>query len=123
MARILVVEDDIWSLRLVQELLEDRGHHVVGAASVDDGIAALAAHGADGILLDLRIPGGGGEALLAALRDRAAAPPVIAFTGAAMVGDRERLLADGFAGHIAKPIDVRTFATTVEAYLAARLSQ
>jgi CheY-like chemotaxis protein len=36
-----------------------------------------------------------------------------------MPGDRERLLASGFQGYLSKPIDTRTFAAAVEAYLDA----
>jgi CheY-like chemotaxis protein len=120
MVRILVVEDDVWSRRLVIELLEYRGHEVVCADTVDDGREQLARGAPDAVLLDLHIPGGGGERLLEGIRAHDAALPVIAFTGAAMVGDRERFLAAGFSGHIAKPIDVRTFAATIEAYVATR---
>ena len=41
MARILLVEDDLWSRRLAFELLELRGHDVLCAAGVTDGRAQL----------------------------------------------------------------------------------
>jgi CheY-like chemotaxis protein len=117
MARILVVEDDLWSRRLVFELLVLRGHDVLCAAGVGDGRAQLDSVKFDAVLLDINIPGGGGEILLREIREYNAVMPVIAFTASAMTGDRERFLAEGFTGHISKPIDVRSFGETVESYL------
>jgi len=34
-----------------------------------------------------------------------------------MPGDRERLLGSGFQGYLSKPINTRTFASTVEQFL------
>lgn len=117
MARILVVEDDLWSRRLVLELLEYAGHDVLCASGVTDGRAQLDSVKFDAVLLDITIPGGGGEALLREIREYNAVMPVIAFTASAMVGDRERFLAAGFSGHVSKPLDVRTFVQTIESFL------
>lgn len=117
MARILVVEDDLWSRRLVFDLLVLRGHDVLCASGVSDGRAQLDTVKFDAVLLDINIPGGGGELLLQKIRESNAVLPVIAFTASAMVGDRERFLAKGFTGHLCKPIDVKSFGETVEGYL------
>jgi CheY-like chemotaxis protein len=45
--------------------------------------------------------------------------PVVAVTAQAMDGDRQRLLQAGFDGYLSKPIDVRSFAATVEAFVRA----
>jgi len=119
MARILVVEDDIWSRRLVLELLEYAGHEVLCASCVSDGQAQLNSVKFDVVLLDINIPGGGGELLVREIREYNAGLPVIAFTASAMAGDRERFLAAGFSGHVSKPIDVRTFAETIERFIVA----
>jgi len=117
MARILVVEDDLWSRRLVFDLLVLRGHNVLCASGVSDGRAQLDSVRFDAVLLDINIPGGGGEVLLEEIREYNAVIPVIAFTASTMAGDRERFLAAGFTGHISKPIDVKSFCETVESYL------
>jgi CheY-like chemotaxis protein len=121
MARILVVEDDLWSRRLVFELLVLRGHDVLCAAGVGDGRAQLDSVRFDAVLLDINIPGGGGEVLLREIREYNAVMPVIAFTASAMTGDRERFLSQGFTGHISKPIDVKSFGETVEGYLLPQM--
>ena len=121
MARILVVEGDLWSRRLMLELLSLRGHEVQCAASVGDGRTQLDAVTFDAVLLDVHTPGGGGKILLREIHEDHAVMPVIALTASAMAGDRERFLADGFTGHISKPIDVKSFGETVEGYLLPQL--
>jgi CheY-like chemotaxis protein len=120
-ARILVVEDNSLNRLLVHDLLELRGHTVVEAATVEEARAALALgrERPDLLLLDVQIPGGGGEAVIREVRQRAelADMPIIAVTSLAMPGDRERLLSIGFQGYLSKPIDTRTFGAAIESYL------
>lgn len=118
MARILVVEDDEWSRRIVVELLEMHGHEAVQAVDAASARAALT-QGPELVLLDIQFPGGSGEQLLAEVRASAsfAELPVIALTASAMSGDRERFLRLGFTAYMSKPIDVRTFASTIDHYL------
>ena len=117
-AKILVVEDDAWSLRIVRELLEMRGHEVLVAGDVPAARAQLA-HAPALVLLDIHIPGGGGELLLREIRatDATRALPVVALTASAMRGDRERFLRDGFTAYMSKPIDVATFGEKIEQLL------
>lgn len=118
MAKILVVEDDPWSQRIVCELLEMRGHEVLAADSVGSARGELAKR-PELVLLDIHIPGGGGEQLLREIRAERTFDglPVIALTASAMTGDRERFLRQGFTAYMSKPIDVKTFGQTVEYYL------
>jgi two-component system cell cycle response regulator DivK len=116
MAKILVVEDDPWSQRIVCDVLMMHGHEVLTA----DGVAAAREHLAqrpDVVLLDINIPGGGGEVFLREIRVHDAELPVIALTASAMHGDRERFLRQGFTAYMSKPIDVRTFAASVEEHV------
>lgn len=118
MAKVLVVEDDPWSQRIVVELLEMRGHDVLAADSVASA-RELLAHEPQIVLLDIHIPGGGGEALLREIRasQTYGGLPVIALTASAMAGDRERFLRQGFTAYLSKPIDVKSFGTTVEHFV------
>jgi CheY-like chemotaxis protein len=61
----------------------------------------------DLVLLDLRMPELDGYEVAAAIKraPTLAQTLVVAVTGSAMVGDRERVAAAGFDGYIQKPID------------------
>jgi CheY-like chemotaxis protein len=120
-ARILIVEDNPLSRLLVHDILALRGHDVLEAATVDEARQLLATRPVDLLLLDVHIPGGGGEAVIREVRQRShlAGLPIVAVTSLAMPGDRERLLGSGFQGYLSKPIDTRSFGAAVEAYLRA----
>lgn len=119
MARVLVVEDDPWSQRIVTDLLEMRGHEVIMASDVASARRELA-NQPQVVLLDIHIPGGGGEVLLREIRASAerASLPVIALTASAMTGDKERFLQLGFTAYMSKPIDVKMFCPTIERLVA-----
>jgi CheY-like chemotaxis protein len=118
MARVLVVEDDEWSRRIVVELLELRGHEPIQAVDAASARVGLERR-PDLVLLDIQFPGGSGVELIAEIRSDAtlARLPVIALTASAMTGDRERFLREGFTAYMSKPIDVRSFAATIEHHL------
>jgi CheY-like chemotaxis protein len=118
-ARILIVEDNPLNRLLIHDILELRGHDVMEAATVEEARAALASTRPDLLLLDVQIPGGGGEAIIREVRKHAHMIdlPIIAVTSLAMPGDRERLLSIGFQGYLSKPIDTRTFGAAIESYL------
>src|SRR5215213_3826999 len=106
---ILIVEDNDKNTKLVRDILQFKGYRTLEAATAAHGIALAAAERPDLILMDIQLPDMDGVAALAALRaDARTAPiPVVAVTAFAMPSDRERLLAAGFDGYLAKPIDVR----------------
>jgi CheY-like chemotaxis protein len=121
-ACILVVEDNPVNLRLVCDILQYRGHRTLEAGRVEEGREQLRRSVPDLILLDLQIPGGGGELLLREIRENPTLKhlPVIAFTAFAMRGDANRLLKAGFDAYMSKPIDTRTFCPEIEVYLGKR---
>ena len=118
-ARILYVEDDPSSARLVQRILEAEGFDVRIAT---DGIAALEAARQlrpDLILMDINISGLDGYEVTTRLRalEELRDVPIVAVTAATLKGDRERALIAGCDGYIPKPIDVDRFPQQVEAFL------
>ncbi len=122
-ASILVIDDNRTNLDLMVYLLRAFGHTPSGA---NDGIAGLEAARADHydlVLADILMPGIDGYELARRFKadPKLADRKIVAVTALAMVGDRERALAAGFDGYIAKPIDPQTFVTQVDEYLPARL--
>ena len=118
-ARILIVEDNPLNRLLIHDVLELRGHEVFEASTVAEAKVVLDAEKLDLLLLDVQIPGGGGEVVIREVRARPelAELPIVAVTSLAMPGDRERLLGIGFQGYLSKPIDTRTFGAAIEAFL------
>ena len=57
------------------------------------------------IVSDIGIPGEDGYSFMAKLRTSASHPPAIALTAYARAEDRDRIMASGFAFHLAKPVD------------------
>ena len=119
--RILLVEDNPDNLELMTYLLAARGHTLLTADDGEEGLEAAQRLAPDLIVCDIQLPRMSG--LEVALRLKSdptlAATPLVAVTAFAMVGDRDRMLAAGFDGYVAKPIDPETFAERVEAFLRA----
>lgn len=108
--QILLVEDQEINRTFVQRLLERQGHRVAPAA---DGLMALdlLERGRfDVMLLDIQMPGMGGEEVIGRVRQQEQRTgthlPTIALTAHALAGDREKLLAAGFDGYVAKPVEM-----------------
>lgn len=119
MARILLVEDDPLSRKLVSDLLTHRGHQVVEAGSVDEARQQMQRGEPQLVLLDVQIPGGGGQLVLEEIRRREQMEgvPVVAVTALASKQDEDRLKRLGFDAYFSKPISTRTFAAQLEALL------
>ena len=119
MGKILVVEDSPDIRVLVRMLLEAAGHEVVTANDGREGVEAARREAPDLVLMDLSLPMLSGWEATRELKSSPATADitVLAVTAHAMQGDRERALAAGCDGFIAKPIDEETFATTVASHL------
>lgn len=116
---ILVIEDNPTNLDLMTYLLRAFGHTTTTAVDGEDGVAAALGAAPDLILCDLALPRLDGFGVARRLKADASLRgiPLIAVTAAAMVGDRDKVIASGFDGYISKPIDPQTFVADVEAYL------
>ncbi len=105
MKRIAVVEDNPDNRLLVQLLLEP-AYEVVEFESGSAALDGIPGANPDLVLLDISLPEMDGTEVLHRLRDDPAMArlPVVALTAHAMAGDREKYLALGFNGYVAKPI-------------------
>jgi two-component system, sensor histidine kinase and response regulator len=107
--RVLVAEDNDFNARLVHELVRRRGHQPYIVATGDEALAQLEQHEFDLLLLDLHMPGLDGFQVIERIREKERATgghlPVIALTARSRAEDRERCLAAGMDGFLAKPID------------------
>jgi two-component system, sensor histidine kinase and response regulator len=105
---ILVAEDNLVNQKLAKRLLEKRGHTVRLVGNGREAAAALAEKDYDLVLMDIQMPELDGIAVTTLLREREKLTGtrqfVVAMTALAMKSDRERCLAAGMDGYLAKPI-------------------
>ncbi len=117
--RILVIEDNPANLELMTFLLEAFGYTVVAARDGAEGIEMVRRERLDLIICDVHMPRVDGYEVARYLKKDPMTRriPLVAVTALAMVGDREKVLAAGFDGYIAKPIAPEIFVGQVEAFL------
>jgi two-component system cell cycle response regulator DivK len=122
MARILVVEDDEKSRRLLTDVLQYHGFEVCAYNTGEDGLADARMCCPDAALLDIQLPGIDGFNVLAQLRAESAgaAMPVIAVTASVMDQDRRKILAAGFDAYVPKPVNIHELVTILTELLAKK---
>ncbi|CAN5632523.1 response regulator [soil metagenome] len=115
---ILIVEDNAMNLKLARDVLRFNGFRTLETTSGEEALPMAREHQPDLVLMDIALPGIDG--VEAARRLRAApetkAIPIVALTASVMETDRARFVEAGFAGLIAKPINVLKFPEQVLAY-------
>jgi len=102
---VLVVDDEADARELLRRLLAERGCDVATACSAEEALTLLAAGPCDVLLTDIGMPGTDGYELLRRVRAANDAQKAIAVTAFARPEDRDRALAAGFDGHLAKPVN------------------
>jgi two-component system cell cycle response regulator DivK len=119
--RVVVVEDNDRSRRLIVHVLGRDGFETTAVATGEEALELVRADPPDLLLLDIQLAGSAldGEAVLRLIREdpRTSGLVVVALTAFAVRGDEDRFLASGFDGYIPKPIDVRTVVGQLLSYL------
>lgn len=123
MARILVIEDNPESLELMRYLIHAFGHAALLATDGEPGIDLALSETPDLIVCDIHLPTMDGYEVARQMKRNPAlrSIPLVAVTTLAMVGDRDKVLAAGFDGYIAKPIVPKRFVEQLESYLRTPL--
>jgi PAS domain S-box-containing protein len=118
---ILLAEDNRVNQMLAVRLLEKRGHHVQVAGDGREALEKLGTADFDLVLMDVQMPVMGGFEATAAVRETEKSTgkhiPIVALTAHAVPGDRERCLAAGMDGYVAKPIHPEELFRQIEALI------
>ena len=116
---ILIVEDNEKNRKLERDILQFHGYRTIEAENGEDGVRLALETPPALILMDIQLPRMSGIDALRILRAdaRTRSVPVIAVTASAMSQDRQKIMAAGFDGYHAKPIDVTQFVVAVRQML------
>ena len=118
MGRVLVVDDEPGVLFTLKEVLLDRGHEVITAASGREALARF--EGVEAVISDLSMPGMDGLELLRALHERDAALPVVLLTAHGSEKVAVAAMKAGAYDYATKPFDIDEILIVVERALEAR---
>ncbi|MCB0169031.1 MAG: hybrid sensor histidine kinase/response regulator [Anaerolineae bacterium] len=122
LANILVVDDTKANLRLLVEILAQRGYQVRPAANGARALAAAQADPPDLILLDIMMPDIDGYAVCEQLKadEQTQDIPIIFLSALNEVLDKVKAFAIGGVDYITKPFQVEEVLVRVETHLALR---
>ncbi|WP_083461711.1 response regulator [Thermanaerothrix daxensis] len=117
--KILVVDDDLETLRLVGLMLQKQGYHVVTAASGEEGLQVAVREQPDLILLDIMMPGLDGFEVTRRLRQNpeTSSIPILIFTAKSQVEDKVEGYEAGADDYLTKPIHPAELIAHIKALL------
>lgn len=115
----LIVDDNENNLLLEKDLLLNFGFEVFEAETAEKGIAIAIKEKLDIIVMDVRLPDMRGPEAAKILRQLSETKhiPIIFVTASVMQDERNELSIIDNSGFISKPINTRTFAKEIDAYI------
>lgn len=118
--KILVVDDDVDTLRLVGLMLQRQGYQIVAANNGNQALSLAQNENPDLILLDIMMPDMDGYEVTRRLRALAttASTPIIMFTAKSQVDDKVAGFEAGVDDYLTKPTQPRELFAHVKAVLA-----
>jgi two-component system response regulator AtoC len=113
MTRLLVVDDDPVTCRLLADVFGRDGFTVIGETDPQRALARVAHEPIDLAVLDVQMPEMDGLTLLRGLRDRIPGLPVVIMTAFGSIDTAVRAIASGAVDYVSKPMDVEEIRGTV----------
>ncbi|MBN1890767.1 MAG: response regulator [Thermoflexales bacterium] len=117
--KILIVDDDMESLKLIGLMLERRGYQILAAQDGGQALDKIRANMPDLIILDVMMPGVDGIEVCRRLRANpdTAHIPIVMFTAKTTINDKVAGFQAGADDYLTKPIHPAELASRVEAIL------
>jgi DNA-binding NtrC family response regulator len=120
MTRILVVDDDAVTCRLLTEVLSRDGATVLSETDPRRAIPRVAEDPVDLAILDVRMPRVDGLELLRGLRERLPGLPVVIMTAFGSIDTAVQAYASGAIDYVSKPMNLEEIRATVRRVLDRR---
>ena len=113
---VLLAEDNPVNQEVAVAMLSRRGHRIDVAHNGIEAVEAATATDYDVILMDIQMPELDGIEAMKRIRQIPGkkTPPIVAMTAHALEEERQRFLADGMDGYLAKPFKPHELFTAVE---------
>jgi len=112
--RVLIVDDDLPVRRACAEIAAGLGFSTQAVESIPGARAALAVGSIDIVLLDLKLPGGGGLTLLEEIRGKYPETVVVVMTAFATVNSAVEAMRIGAGDYLTKPFTLEELSITLE---------
>ena len=104
--RVLLVDDEVEFLASMKTSLQRRGFKVGTATDGKSGLALFASERFDVVVLDVKMPGLGGEEVFREIRRKQPTVPVIMLTGHGTIQQAFQTSKEGVFEYVAKPCEV-----------------
>ena len=114
MMHVLVVDDDAAIRTAVSDIARNLGYAVSSVDDANGARAALKAHMADIVLLDLKLPGGGGLPLVEEIRTIYPETVVVVMTAYATVSSAVEAMRTGASEYLTKPFTMDELSDVLE---------
>ena len=120
--RVLLVEDDLSTIDVLEKALQHLGYEVRVATNGLEAVKMAVSELPDLVVMDIMLPELDGFAATRRLRENPSTRdvPILAATAKAMPGDKEKCLAAGCDGYIAKPFSHRELEVAIAGVLKGR---
>jgi DNA-binding response OmpR family regulator len=118
--KVLIIDDDLDTLRLVGLMLQKQGFQIVAASSGPQGLELALSELPDVILLDVMMPGMDGYEVARRLRgsEKTASIPILMFTAKSQLDDKVNGFEAGADDYLTKPTHPAELQAHVKALLA-----
>ncbi len=117
--KVFIVEDNELNLKLFTDLLKSNNYDVSFTRDGEVAVELMRKFMPNLILMDIQLQGISGLDIIKKIKEdkHIRHIPIIAVTAFAMKDDREKIMASGCEGYIAKPISIEPFLQIVAQYI------
>lgn len=120
--KILIVEDEADLVQTLSKRLSSAGYEIGVSMDATSGIMQMRKFKPDLLILDLMLPGGGGQAVMKALKlsTHTANIPVLVLTGMQNPTHKQNIESMGISAYMTKPYDFAEVLATIQKLLESK---